>query len=83
MLLHRPLAMVRAPNGHLLVCNALNGQVVEVDPVAGKQIYAQWIDADQAQSPPGNGDLFGIAMTPDGNGFYYVEDDMNTLVLAQ
>jgi len=23
---------------------------------------------------------FGIAMTPDGKGFYYVEDDMNTLV---
>jgi hypothetical protein len=82
-LLKRPLAMVMAPNGHLLVTNALNGQVVEIDPVSGKQIYAQWIDADQAQSPPGNGDLFGIAMTPDGTGFYYVEDDVNTLVLAQ
>jgi DNA-binding beta-propeller fold protein YncE len=34
--LHRPLAMVTAPNGHLLVVNALNGQVVEIDPVAGK-----------------------------------------------
>ena len=82
-LLQRPLAMVMAPNGHLLVTNATNGQVVEIDPVAGKQIYAQWIDADQAQSPPGNGDLFGIVMKPDGKGFYYVEDDMNTLVLAQ
>lgn len=82
-LMQRPLAMVTAPNGHLLVTNALNGQVVEIDPASGKQIYAQWIDADQAQSPPGNGDLFGIAMAPDGKGFYYVEDDMNTLVLAQ
>ena len=27
----------------------------------GKQLYAQWIDTNQAQSPPGNGDLFGIA----------------------
>jgi hypothetical protein len=81
-LLRRPLALVMAPNGHLLVCNALNGQVVEVDPAAGKQLYAQWVDADQAQSPPGNGDLFGIAMKPDGKGFYYVEDDMNTLVEA-
>ena len=42
-------------------CNALNGQVVEIDPATGKQLYAQWIDANQAQSPPGNGDLFGIA----------------------
>jgi len=82
-LLQRPLAMTMAPDGHLLVTNAINGQVVEIDPIAGKQVYAQWIDADQAQSPPGNGDLFGIAMTPDGKGFYYVEDDMNTLVLAQ
>lgn len=82
-LLQRPLAMTTAPNGHLLVTNATNGQVVEIDPVSSKQVYAQWIDTDQAQSPPGNGDLFGIAITPDGKGFYYVEDDMNTLVLAQ
>jgi hypothetical protein len=75
-----PLALATEPNGHLLVCNGKNGKLVEVDPIAGKQVYAQWIDSDQAQSPPGNGDLFGIAMTPDGTGFYYVEDDMNTLV---
>ncbi|TDN63491.1 hypothetical protein [Paraburkholderia sp. BL10I2N1] len=82
-LLHRPLAMVTARNGHLLVTNALNGQVVEIDPASGKQIYARWIDTDKAQSPPGNGDLFGIAMTPEGDGFYYVQDDVNTLVLAK
>jgi hypothetical protein len=81
-LLRRPLALTMAPNGHLLVCNALNGQVVEVDPVTGRQLCAQWVDADQAQTPPGNGDLFGIAMTPDGKGFYYVEDDVNTIVEA-
>jgi len=80
--LHRPLAMVMTPAGHLLVTNALNGQVVEIDPIAGQQIYARWIDTDKAQSPPGNGDLFGIAMTPSGDGFYYVQDDVNTLVLA-
>ncbi len=79
-LLNWPLAMVYTPVGHLLVCNGKDGQVVEVDPAAGKQIYSQWIDSDQAQSPPGNGDLFGLALTPDGDGFYYVEDDMNTLV---
>ncbi|MBN3847328.1 hypothetical protein G3N58_10880 [Paraburkholderia sp. Ac-20342] len=82
-LLHRPLAMTTAPNGHLLVTNALNGQVVEIDPASGKQLYARWIDTDKAQSPPGNGDLFGIAITPEGDGFYYVEDDVNTLVLAK
>jgi hypothetical protein len=82
-LLLRPLALVMAPNGHLLAVNAKNGQIVEVDPLSGQQIYAQWIDTDAAQSPPGNGDLFGVAMTPDGKGFYYVEDDMNTLMVAR
>jgi hypothetical protein len=81
-LLAWPLAMATTKAGHLLVCNGRDGRVVEVDPIAGKQIYAQWINTDQAQTPPGNGDLFGIAMTPDGNSFYYVMDDVNTLMLA-
>ncbi len=81
-LLSWPLAMTLSPQGHLLVCNGKDGRLVEVDPVAGKQIYAQWINNDQAQSPPGNGDLFGIAMTPDSKGFYYVMDDVNTLMLG-
>jgi len=82
-LLLRPLAMTSASNGHLLVTNGSNGKVVEIDPKTGAQLYAQWIDANKAQTPPGNGDLFGIAMTPSGDGFYYVEDDVNTLVLAK
>ena len=81
-LLQRPLALCIAPNAHLLVTNALNGKVVEIDPTTRKQVGAQWIDVDQAQTPPGSGDLFGIAMAPSRDGFYYVEDDVNTLVLA-
>jgi hypothetical protein len=79
-LLAWPLAMVMTPQGHLLVCNGRDGRLVEIDPAAGKQLYAQWINNDQAQSPPGNGDLFGLAMTPDGKGFYYVMDDVNALM---
>ena len=79
-LLSWPLAMVYTPAGHLLACNGKDGQLVEIDTASGKQIYGQWIDSDQAQSPPGNGDLFGIALIPDGSGFYYVEDDVNTLM---
>lgn len=82
-LLKRPLAMTIAPNGHLLVVNGLNGQVVEINPATGDQIGAIWIDQNKAQTPPGSGDLFGIAMTPSGDGFYYVEDEVNTLVLAR
>jgi hypothetical protein len=81
-LLQRPLALAITPAGHLLACNGKNGQVVEIDPASGTQLYAQWVDANQAQSPPGNGDLFGIAMKPDGKGFYYVEDEMNFLMEA-
>ncbi|MBN3819760.1 hypothetical protein G3N57_25550 [Paraburkholderia sp. Se-20369] len=81
--LRRPLALATAPNGHLLATNAQNGQVVEIDPVAGKQLYARWINTDKAQVPPGNGNLFGIAMTPEGDGFYFVADDVNTLLLAK
>ncbi|MGO9134787.1 MAG: hypothetical protein ACLP8A_12190 [Methylovirgula sp.] len=82
-MLKRPLAMTMAPNGHLIVTNGLNGQAVEIDPKSGKQIYALWIDPNKAQTPPGSGDLFGIALTPKGDGIYYVEDEVNTLVLAQ
>lgn len=81
-LLAWPLAMVMTPQGHLLVNNGKNGQIVEVDPVAGRQVYAHWLNANQAQSPPGNGNLFGLALTPDGRGIYYVEDDINGLRVA-
>ena len=36
-LLNRPLAMDMAPNGHLLVVNGLDGQVVEIDPATGNR----------------------------------------------
>jgi hypothetical protein len=81
-LLKRPLAMVMAPNGNLIVINAKNGQVVEISPATGEQLGARWINANPAQFPPGNGNLFGLAMKPDGNGFYYVADDVNTLLEA-
>jgi DNA-binding beta-propeller fold protein YncE len=81
-LLQRPLAICATPGGHILAANGLNGQVVEFDPASGKQLGAQWVDANQAQSPPGSGDLFGLAMAPDGSGFYYVEDDVNMLAKA-
>ena len=81
--LQHPLALIMTPGGHLIATNALNGQAVEIDPATGKQLGAQWFDADKAQTPPGSGDLFGIAIAPSGDRVYYVEDDVNTLVSAQ
>ena len=80
-LLNRPLALIETPDRHLLTTNGLNGQVVEIDASSGTQLGAQWFDTDKAQTPPGSGDLFGLALKP-GGGIYYVEDDMNTLLLA-
>jgi DNA-binding beta-propeller fold protein YncE len=81
-LLQRPLALIATPQGHLLTTNGKNGEIVEIDPGGGKQLAAQWVDANQAQQPPGNGDLFGLALIPDGSGLYYVEDDTNMLARA-
>ncbi|WP_026439347.1 NHL repeat-containing protein [Acidocella facilis] len=82
-LLNRPLALTMAPNGNLIAVNGLDGRAVEIDPASGQQIGDKWLDKDQAQTPPGSGDLFGLVTTPDGKGLYYVEDDMNTVQLAQ
>lgn len=81
-LLKRPLAMIMAPNGNLIVTNAKNGQAVEINPTTGRQLGAQWLNTNPAQSPPGSGNLFGLAMKPDGKGFYYVSDDTNNLMEA-
>ncbi len=79
--LQRPLALAATADGHLVAVNGLNGQAVEIDPASGKQVATKWLDNNQAQSPPGSGDLFGIVASPDG-GFYYVEDDTNMLAKA-
>ncbi len=81
--LNRPLAMTMAPNGHLLVVNGLDGSAIEIDPANGTQVASAALDTDEAQTPPGSGDLFGIVMNPSGKGFYYVEDDVNTIVQAE
>ncbi len=80
--LSQPLAMITVPNGNLLVTNGKNGKAVEIDPVSGKWVASYCLDCNKAQDPPGNGDLFGIALTPSGDGLYYVEDESNNLVLA-
>ena len=79
-MLKGPLGMTTAPNGDLLVVNAENGKLVEIS-TAGKQLASRWLDQDQAQSPPGSGDLFGVTSAPNGEGIYFVRDDNNTLDL--
>jgi hypothetical protein len=76
--LANPLAVRLAPDGDLLVANATNGKVVEVTP-AGKQVGEFYANHDVAQQPPGNGNLFGLALDNTGNALLFDNDDTNTL----
>lgn len=80
--LKAPLGMLKTKDGNLVIANAQNGQLVEIDAKTGKQLGTYWADKDPAQQPPGSGDLFGIALNPEGNGIYFVRDDNNTLMEA-
>jgi hypothetical protein len=76
--LANPLGMDRAPNGDLLVANATNGKIVEITP-AGTQVGEYYANQDVAQDPPGNGNLFDIAVNQTRDGILFVNDDTNTL----
>ena len=73
--LNAPLGMVLAPDGNVLVVNGNNGVATEITP-GGKQV------ATRTLIKGGAGDLFGLAVTPDGKGLYFVNDGDNTLKLA-
>jgi hypothetical protein len=78
--LANPLGMVLAPDGDLLVANATNGKIVEVTP-AGKQVGEYYADDSIGQEPPGNGDLFDVAVDQAGTGVLFVNDGTNVLEL--
>ncbi len=71
--LNGELGLVIAPNGDILTVNANDGNIVEVTP-GGAQTVKTLI-------PNGGGDLFGLAVKPDANAVYFVNDGDNTLDL--
>ncbi|HXB17018.1 MAG TPA: hypothetical protein VNV44_14880 [Solirubrobacteraceae bacterium] len=73
--LKEPLGMVLAPNGNIVTTNGGDGNMVETTP-AGQQVAVQTAD-----KKTGAGSLFGLAVSPTGNGIYYVDDGENTLNL--
>jgi DNA-binding beta-propeller fold protein YncE len=79
--LANPLGLVLAPNGDLLAANATNGKIVEITP-SGKQVGEYYAIQDVGQDPPGNGDLFDLAINQAGTGVLFVKDDTNTLALV-
>ncbi len=71
--LSSPLGMTLAPDGNILTANGGNGNIVETTPFG-------------FQFPPldtgaGGGGLFGLTLTPDQHGVYFVNDTENTLDL--
>jgi hypothetical protein len=74
--LNQPLGLAIAPNGDILTVNGGNGLIVETT-TDGEQAGARFIDV--SKSHKGGGTLFGLAITPDGTGIYFVDDGNNTL----
>jgi len=84
--LNTPLGLTVAPNGDVLTVNGADGNIVETTP-GGKQVAKFLLDNSVPSpqttppTPPGAGALFGLAVAPDGNGVYYVDDATNTFDL--
>jgi hypothetical protein len=62
-----PLGLAIAPNGDVLTVNGGDGNIVETTPT-GSQV------AHRTLVPHGAGDLFGLAVAPEGRGVYFVDD---------
>jgi hypothetical protein len=65
--LNDPLGLTIAPDGGILTANGGDGKFVETWP-GGKQVAVKQLISD------GGGDLFGLAITPAGDGVYFVDD---------
>jgi hypothetical protein len=76
-----PLGLAMAPNGDILTTNGGDGNLVETTPT-GSQVAIKMLDTIPAPpGPNGNGTLFGLAVAPQGDGVYFVDDGTNTLNL--
>ena len=74
--LNGPLGLAIAPNGDILTVNADDGNMVETTP-AGTQVAVKAVDV----TGTGGGTLFGLAVRPNSQGVYFVNDGNNTLDL--
>jgi hypothetical protein len=75
----QPLGLA-IPNGNILTVNASDGLIAETTP-DGKRVGARFIDISHSKN--GAGTLFGLAVTPAGDGIYFVDDGNNTLNILQ
>lgn len=74
--LNGPLGLTVAPGGDILTVNAGDGNLIEITPW-GSQFAPKGIDTSNL----GAGTLFGLVVSPDNKGLYFVDDGDNTLDL--
>jgi hypothetical protein len=74
--LNGPLGLAIAPNGDILTANANDGNMIETTP-GGTQVAVKAVDV----TGTGGGTLFGLAIRPNDQGVYFVNDGNNTLDL--
>jgi hypothetical protein len=67
--LNDPLGMTIAPNGDIITVNGNDGLAVETTP-SGTEVASATFDNNNG----GGGNLFGLALTPNGDGVYFVDD---------
>ena len=66
-----PLGLAIAPGGNILTVNSGDGNMVETTP-GGRQAAVKTVD--NQGSPPGAGNLFGLAVKPGADAVYFVDD---------
>jgi hypothetical protein len=71
--LNNPLGLTVTPNGDVLTANANDGNLVETTPVGA--------EFQPLDTGAGGGGLFGLAIAPDRQGVFFVDDANNTLGL--
>ncbi len=74
--LNGPLGLAVAPNGDIITANGGDGNMVETT-TDGVQVAVKAVDTTQI----GAGTLFGLAVVPNHQGVYFVNDGNNTLNL--
>ena len=74
--LNGPLGLAMAPNGNILVVNSGDGNMVETTK-GGMQVAVKNVD----NTGTGAGTLFGLAIAPNGQSVYLVNDGSNKLDL--
>ncbi len=71
--LNGPLGLTIAPNGDILTANGDDGDIVETTPFGA--------EFQPFETEAGGGGLFGLALTANDRGVYFVNDSENTLDL--